>query len=58
MIAEALSQARAEGEALKGLSAVFESTLQKAGAGRAALRPRPFPAAVLGTTCESMRPVG
>jgi hypothetical protein len=55
MIAEALSQARAEGEALKGLSAAFESTLRKAEAGRAALRPRAFPAAVLGSTCEPMR---
>jgi hypothetical protein len=55
MIAEALAQARSDGEALKGLSAAFESTLQKAEAGRAALRPRPFPAAVPGNTCEPMR---
>ena len=55
MIAEELSQARADGEALKGLAAVFESALQKANAGRAALRPKPFPAAVPGSTCEPMR---
>jgi hypothetical protein len=55
MIAEALSQARAEGEAIKGLAAAFESSLRSAGASRAVLRPRPYPAAVPATTCEPMR---
>ena len=58
LIAEALSQARSEGEALKGLSAVLESVLQKANAGRPALRPRPYSAAVPGSTCEPMRKGG
>jgi len=58
MIAEALSQARAEGEALKGLSAVLESILGRRQAGRPALRPRPYPAAVSGSTCGPMRERG
>ena len=55
MIAEALAQARAQGEAIEQLAATFESLLRKAGAGREAMRPRPYPAAVVASTCEPLR---
>lgn len=58
IIAEALSKARAEGEALKGLTAVLEKALEQAEAGRPSLRPKPYPAAVPGSACAPMRDGG
>jgi hypothetical protein len=54
MIADALAGARAEGDALKGLSALLESILQRPEAGRPSLGPRPYPVAVPGSACMPM----
>ena len=56
MIAEALVRARAEGEAINGLSAALLGSLRTAGSGRPGMTPnRDYLVAYPGTTCEPMR---
>src|SRR5437762_7539158 len=56
MIAEALANARGEGEALNGLSGALLGSLRTAGSGRPGMTPsRDYVVANPGTTCDPMR---